>query len=507
MRYINPFGETDCEAEISILGEEYRKYYFSHTRFNETALDRDVFLIIGRRGSGKTALAQYFLFQQHIRNAVAIDVDEPAVFQIVLQDIASSTQSREVDIPRIAKIWELVIWSVIFREFQDEDIRIKTACIFGDQPGKISQFIRHLFEVLISRFIDTENNLAGEIEGLISDGRIVAGKEAVLELAKRRPIIVAFDTLENYAVDNDAMMRTTAALIQCASSFNRDFAHKNVHLKLFVMAEVFPYLKEQVILNTLKVIRNEIHLHWRPKDLVRLISWRLYHYLRYYDYREARSISVDWDNHTEVRRKVWDRFFGEDILNDRGIPEKTFPYVLSHTQLRPRQLIVLCNKIADIALKNGHFPHFSDEDITSGIKQVQRDLADEVYNSYSSVYPKVGTIVDALTRLPMRFQGNLLDKVASRTAAAWPNGDFSSLNFMRLVVELGIVGRVRQFNERAGFIEADFEYADEGRIFLSEADDCVIHPLFHEKLHIAVEPGLRVYPFPDHEDFKELGQS
>jgi hypothetical protein len=504
IQQVHPFGEADCEAEIAILGEEYSHYYFSHTRFNDVALDKDVYLIVGRRGSGKTALAHYFTFQKRLRNAIAIDVDEPSEFQHVLNRIASTAAySREVAIPRIAKIWELVIWAVIFRELQDQDLRIKAACIFGDQPGKVSHFVFHLFKSLLSRFLKTDESLADELESLVSDGRIVAGKEAVLELARTRALIVAFDTLENFTIDDDALMRATAGLIQCASDFNRKYATKNIHLKLFLMAEIFPYLKEGVILNTLKVVRNEIYLHWRPKGLMRLISWRLHRYLRYNRHSGLSDMRIDWNDQDDVRRKVWDIFFGRQIVNGRGIAEKTLPYILSNTQLRPRQLIVLCNRIAGFAQERGHFPYFHSEDIINGIRHAQRDLADEVCNSYSSVYPNVGQIIDALSGLPMQFPGKRLDKVAPRTAAAWSTGGYSPLNFRKLVVELGIVGRVRQVNDKAGFVEADFEYATEDRISITEEDQCVVHPMFYEKLHIAVDHTLRVYPFPDHEDFRD----
>nr|RNJ67081.1 MAG: hypothetical protein EDM05_22385 [Leptolyngbya sp. IPPAS B-1204] len=56
----SPFGEADCESEVKLLKQEYSEYFFYHTRFNSSALDPSVFLIVGRRGSGKTALAHFF---------------------------------------------------------------------------------------------------------------------------------------------------------------------------------------------------------------------------------------------------------------------------------------------------------------------------------------------------------------------------------------------------------------------------------------------------------------
>lgn len=504
-RQFSPFGEADCESEIKLLKQEYKEYFFYETRFNHLALDPNVFLIVGRRGSGKTALSQFFSFQKQLRNTIAIDVDEPVAFEHMLEKVAKlAIQSREVAIPKIAKIWDFLIWLIIFRELQDQDLRIRAACIFGDQNGKVANFIRHALNALVKRFLDTEEDLLSELEAIVSDERITAGKAAVLDLTRRQPVIVAIDTLENYAINDDLMMRTTAALIQCSSEFNRDHARSGLHLKIFLMAEIFPYLKEEVILNTLKFVRHEVHLHWRPKDLMRLISWRFHHYLRAVGQLSPESINIKWDDYNEVREKMWNPYFGNSLKNGNGLSELTFPYVLRHTQMRPRQLIVLCNAIAARAIQERSFPLFHPDMIVKAVAEGESALAEEVLNSYSSVYPKVGRIVEALSGLPMIFKGNELDKRAPLTASEWPPGEYSPLAFRQLIAELGIVGRVRQIDQKSGFVEADFEYSSKSRLPLMVTDYCVIHPMFYQRLNINLTHRLRVYPFPDHDEFQEL---
>ena len=499
----NPFGEADCESEVKLLKKGYSRYFFYHTRFNDQALDPNVFLIVGRRGSGKTALSQFFSFQKKMEGAIAIDVDEPAAFEKVLEDITlKAPQSREIAIPRIATIWHLVVWSVIFRELQDLDPRIRTACIFGtSDEGKLSAFIRHFLKALLDRLISSEDDLLDELEGIFADSRVRAGMTAVLEIAKKRPVIVAFDTLENYAVRDQTMMRATAALIKCGSEFNREYAYQGVHLKIFAMAEVFPHLKEEVILNPLKSVRNEVHMHWRPKDLMRLISWRFYNYLQAMDLLLPESRIIDWDDSTDVLEKMWYPYFGKTLRNKQNLLEHTFPYLLRHTQMRPRQLIVLCNAIARQAMEKKTFPHFHPHTIVSAVQNTQNSLAEEVINSYSSVYPRVGRIVEALSGVPMIFQGNQLDKRAPYTASEW-SGEYSPHSFRQLVSELGIIGRVRHFNPEAGHAEADFEYSTESRLPLLSDNLCAVHPMFYRKLSVLYENPVRVYPFPDHEDFK-----
>lgn len=501
---LEPFGEADCESELKVLGSsEYSKYYFDHTRFNREALSPKVFLIIGRRGAGKTALSQFFSFQQLMPRVTTIEVDEPAAFQQLMSKLAeSAASSREVAIPRLVKIWEFVIWSTIFWQLQDRDSRIKAAVLFTDQTDHVSTFIRQVLKFLVSRFLGADNYLADELEDFINDERIQRAKRAVLEVVRGNKVIIALDTMENYAVRDESMMRSMGALIQCASRFSRNYARLGIYLKVFVMAEIFPYLKEEVSLNPLKFIHDEIYLQWRPKDLMRLISWRYDRYLKENNLLGSGTAKVDWDNHHHVLKEKWEPYWGKKLQTRQGLIEETFPYVLRHTQLRPRQLIVLCNSVAKRAQDGETFPKFEPESIIEGIQRAEKRLAEEVMNSYSSVYPGAARIAEALSGLPLIFKGNELDKRAPQTASQWPPGEYSSYAFRQFVSELGIVGRVRNVSEKTGIVEADFEYAGESRISLLVTDQCVIHPMFYKKLNIRMTRNLCVYPFPDHEEFK-----
>jgi hypothetical protein len=507
---LEPFGEADCESELKVMGSsEYSKYYFDHTRFTREALSPKVFLIIGRRGAGKTALSQFFSFQQLMPSVTTIEVDEPAAFQQLMSKIAeSAATTREVAIPRLVKIWDFVIWSTIFWQLQDKDPRIKAAVVLTDPTDQVSTFIRQVLKALVTNFLDANNELADELEDFINNERIQRAKRAALEVVKGTKVIIALDTMENYAVRDESMMRSMGALIQCASRFSRNYARHGIYLKVFIMAEIFPYLKEEVSLNPLKFIHDEMYLQWRPKDLMRLISWRYDRYLKQNELLAATVNKVDWDNHHDVLNEKWEPYWGKKLKTAEGLIEGTFPYVLRHTQLRPRQLIVLCNSVARQAQDGETFPQFSPESIIEGIQRAEKRLAEEVMNSYSSVYPGAARIAEALSGLPLMFKGNELDKRAPQTASQWPPGEYSSYAFRQFVSELGIVGRVRNVSEKTGIVEADFEYAGESRISLLVNDLCVIHPMFYKKLNIRKNRNLCVYPFPDHEEFRfEVSQA
>lgn len=498
-----PFGRAACEAEVKILKDEYSDLYFDETPFNGAALRPETYLIVGRRGSGKTALAQYFSFHKTFGDSIYIDVDEPTEYQKVLSDIAAhASESPAIAIPRLKKLWMYLLWCIIFEHTRDHSAVIAEACDHACSGGKAS----HLINVVIDNFLNflresKTSPFEQRLDQLLGSERLAVAQADALKLAGEKPIVVAFDTLEKYEVSDNALMHAMAALVEAAAEFNLSFSEKGIHLKAFMSGEVFPYLKENILLNPLKTVNDAVHLLWRPKDLLRLISWRFHRYLAEHNQlREESKGKIDWTSHRDVFEKMWAPYFGRQLTNARNLKEDTFSYALRHTQMRPRQLILLCNSIAQRSMDAGHFPELWEEDIRTGVKDVEANLANEIVNSFSLLYDQVNTIVDALMKMPMLFSGKELDKRASQSASEWPPNTYSPARFRRLVAELGIVGRVRRHNEESGYIDADFEYSMPERLPITHRDDCVIHPMFYSRFNVEFNSPCRVIPFTTDRD-------
>jgi hypothetical protein len=75
-------------------------------------------------------------------------------------------------------------------------------------------------------------------------------------------------------------------------------------------------------------------------------------------------------------------------------------------------------------------------------------------------------------------------------------------SFRRLVAELGIVGKSEE-SSGADSPKPISEYAMPDRLVITNDDECAIHPMFYSKLQVQ-KNGYIVYPFPDHEDYKDL---
>jgi len=492
----DPFGKSACEAEVKILGGKYSALFFAETPFNDVAIEDDTYLIIGRRGSGKTALSQYLSFQKIKPHPLYIEVSRPDVYQELLSDISrKASESRPAAVAHLKRVWEYLIWSLIAAAMGIGRSDSGAAGIGMAASGKLSNFIADAIRHLVTFFSEPDSRSVGSrLELLVEEADLDHIKRTATEVAATRPIIIAIDTLEQYDIQNDALMNALAGLIEYASDFNLEFAPADIHLKLFVAGEVFPHLQESVLLNPLKVVKHPVYLLWRPRDLLRLIGWRFYRHLSEAGLLPDSVREIRWDDDDDVLRRMWAPYFGKTITNDEGIVEDTWPYVLRHTQMRPRQVITICNNVANRALREGTFPTFTNAQVVDGVQDAALQLAGEVLNSYSSVYPNVSRIVSgSLQRLQAVFDGVELDRRAKQSAPEW-RSDYSPSNFRQLVAELGVIGRVTRGDQSSEFIDADFEYALTDRLDLTHRDHCVVHPMFHRKLSIVGTRG-RVIPF------------
>jgi hypothetical protein len=491
------FGQEECEKEVLVMKDGYEEIFFAEAPFNEPAISEHAYLIIGRRGSGKTALAHFFTFQKTIPDARCVDVNEPEVYREVIKHLAQypSNESREFIIRHLVEVWEAVVWLTIVEYLRSELDAVAEVLRAQQKHSKLS--INGVFERIKDLIVPpdhraTEENLAK----LNEEGRLDRAKAAIFNTSADRPLIIAIDTLEQYDVGNESMMNAVAALIEFAAMFHTKYAHRGLHIKVFVSGEVLPFLEEGVLLNTLKGVKHPVHLLWRPKDLLRLISWRLFKRLQKHSLLLPESASIKrWDDSKEVYEKMWVPYFGRWVTNLRGERESTFSYMLRHTQMRPRQLIVLCNSVANRALEEGNFPRLHEHHLRDGVKAAEQRLSTEIINAYSSVYQHAGRIAEALSGCDNLFPTRELDRRAKETAAHWPSGQYSLYNFRRFLVELGIIGRVKRRNDESGYVDADFEYSLEGRLSLSTQDECVIHPMFYQRLNINVKDGIKVMPF------------
>jgi energy-coupling factor transporter ATP-binding protein EcfA2 len=400
----NPFGEESCEHEIQALGEEYNNYFYREARFNKDVLDVNVYLIVGRRGSGKTSLSKHFENYSIYKNKEFIYIDGAPIYDEAFSNILTqSSYSGDMLTNRAIKIWEYIFWLSIFERFSKYDRLIKDACFFADQEKDFTRLSTEILKHVVSTLIkDDKKTIVEAIEAQFSQMNFIKAQQKVFEIAKSRNVIIAIDTIDRYDKGNETLMSITAGLIECASNFHLRYANQGIHIKAFIAGEIFPTIREVAISNPSKFIRNPLHLHWTPSDLIHLVGWRINKY--------AQKAGIEIEQVTLDRIgsiKIWDSFFGESITNSLGKPEKFISYILRFTQLRPRQVISFCNEIFNNFEKVNKLPKIETDKLSQLTAKISSEFANDVINSYAKIYPNIGDVLEALRGSPMMFPGRL----------------------------------------------------------------------------------------------------
>jgi hypothetical protein len=482
----SPFGDWDCKSETTRLQDDYESIYFDLTPFGSRLLNKSTYIISGRRGAGKTALCKYLSFQKEFKNTHCIYIEDDDIERKTLEKISGPNGSvPQKSIAYARETWVYCVWNKIFEHFGlNEPIAKHKA------NGRLSDW---LFDTLT--FSDDVSVDVG-IRQQTSSREFSDKMKKAFSFTAKDSLIVAIDTFEERCDPKDSsLMNSLAGLIEASAYFNLNYSPFGIHVKVFLPGEIYPFLFDAEVSNPLKYIKNPLHISWTSKDLLKLIAWRYGFFLRKNGLEANDFHKINWGNHRDVLQKLWLPYFGETIKNKRGVSEKTFSYVLRHTQSRPRQLIYACNEIARKSVESGNFPRFSQEDIVNGVFSAESDLAREVYNSYNLMYwNNASKIADALKGIDIVFKGKKLDELAKRSKKHWQNGEYDLSSFSRFVAQLGIVGRVERMD---GFhVTAEFEYSRDDELTIRDDGDYVLHPMFCKKLEPKIpENPIVVYPF------------
>ena len=155
-----------------------------------------------------------------------------------------------------------------------------------------------------------------------------------------------------------------------------DFADHDlpVHGELFVRDNIFRYLAVLDSDFSRHIEGSTLRLNWNEDGLLNLIATRL-------------RVVFDMSD-VENNNRVWNRFAHHNLRNREG-----FRSCLQHTLYRPRDLLVLLNGTAVHAARAGR-TEIVEEDIEATSKQISIDRLADLLKEYESVFPGLEIIAN-----------------------------------------------------------------------------------------------------------------
>jgi len=470
-------------------------------------------IVFGRRGSGKTSCLNSAITRKEYK---IIDIARSSrVFGAVIEMMKLLGDGMYFT-DTVSDLWEEMLISIslfprIIETYTspEKDIDVIRHYLINfsgvTDTKEVKSFMWSLINSLKRKSVSTTDiNTAIHVLAnfnSISFEKAATSANNILLYHKNKAIMLA-DSFDDYPMKLDKFEHAISGLLRCVGAFNK--RHENVHLQLCLPTELYHVLKRMSVAPS-KDFNYTLILQWHAQELLSIAAHRLNLYLALYYSAQYTKRKLE---NKEVVRQLLDEYLPKRITNGLGMEEDTIAYILRHTQLLPRNLVMYFNAIYKISRDiDPNHPYISERAVIEGIMSIEHTLTEEVCFAYSQVYLNIEKICQqCIPELPSVFSDSYLHKIFNqRGKKASGLEDFNK--FKDLLTETGIIGVVIGETER--YIIGRFEYTTPNRLARSVSDNLCLHPVFAKVYKYKKnESGTKaIYPYgsdPDGDDYRDI---
>ncbi len=480
------FGDPD-----GLYDKNISEYFIDNNYWGQLVEGRK-FFVIGRKGTGKSAIYNWIKSQEAERNVLVSNLSfKDFPFERLLQlsddDFYKPNQYQSV--------WRNIILTEIAK------------LIILDEKASIDDYYRELFSYVELKFgkdlIDLHKKVAKltvkNEAGLFLKGSGLGTSSAderelcddysnvtninrrleqlisnYLKCNQTNPYIIQFDQLDDiftvYINNNDEYFQSIISLFKVIYNINQAFYQTDIPVKVigYLRSDIF-YEINNYDAESARWDAHKLYLNWA---IINRSDWRYPPLLQMLDKRVLRSIpDLNLNGQDSAFRAIM-----KDIkISDRqGNEKNVFTYMIHKSFQRPRDLIQFCKKIQDHSLR---VSHLNARCITDSEKEYSVWLLTEVSNEFGPFIKQKPTLYDFLRNLGNRF---ITYEEACQQYSKYekPLG-MSADKLFDLLYRLGIIFNV---NVNSGQTEYFSILRNEQSIFNQKLSIC-LHPGIMKGLH------------------------
>jgi hypothetical protein len=395
------FGQTMAENETGDL----KRYYYVTDEFR-SVLNGKIRLVIGRKGSGKTAVFMQARDRwQPIKDNVVVDLKPDAyklrkLRDVVLQYLAEGSRDHLQTF-----FWEYLLLLEVCGTILEEDYQLhlrdhnllapyeELARTYReghyasgvDFSERMVQLIDRLAEKYEKEFGSGPGQLLtdGQIINLLYEHDMPALRSSLSRyLCLKDAVYILFDNLDKgwssqgLSSDDITIVRS---LVAAADRVDKYFQRSDVesHVIIFLRNDIYEFLVEVTPDRGKEAV---VSIDWRDRDLLRImINRRLV----------ASKIHEVQD---------FDFLWGQ-ICVPHVHGEASFEYLLDRCLMRPRYLLRILKLCRSVAINREHLK-ITAEDIDKGLEEFSNDLLADTDNEIRDVLPEAEGIVFNLIHEP-----------------------------------------------------------------------------------------------------------
>jgi hypothetical protein len=471
----NIFGDVRAEFDHAMLKHSFLEWQDYRILFESS----DRFIVVGRRGTGKSALT-YKLQREWRERKIHTMVIAPMEEQVIgLRPAASLFGDSVLRIRAGVKlIWRyamlLEIGLILSEHYKTKgDIsthevllaHLRSWAKKGPDPIERT---RHLLREVLKGTENPEDRIA-DLAGVLQLNRVTEDVTTLLRKHDQQVVILIDRLDEGYEPDTigvgivDGIIYGTDEL--------RSALGDNVKALVFLRDNIFRAIQAEDQDFSRNLEAQVLRLHWDPQELFYMVTKRI---------RAALAV----DKESDI--KVWNA-----ITSDQLHGRENFKRCLQLTLYRPRDVIALMNTAYDHARRQQR-DTLINADFDASAKLISETRFDDLGKEYESVFPGIKQITRAFAHGPARMTVAEALEVISKVA-----GD-ASLD-AKVVQHLRILGSPEEVTKAlygVGFLgvldakRGNFIFSHDGKnpdkAFLPN-NDVMIHPCYWPALAVRKE--------------------
>ena len=382
----NILGAARAEADLEMLGSAFVQTH----DFSVLTKTHDFNFVVGRRGTGKTALfikvSEYFKKDKHII-LYQVKPEEYSMlsFRSTLEHLKSDYRSNRSN-SRICWRAKLLIgvlnnlrknWKVT----RSSDYTDLLTYYSSNRDLCNQDFLDRLNQIL--EIAVQKAKSVGEIPKIIAESVNISKLQNMIQDCLKSigfSAIYLFDSLDEGWVPSQESVAILGGLALAVADL-RD-SDSQVNSISFIRDNIFRALASSDPDFSRHIEDSTLRLHWNEESLYHLVTERL-------------RISLSLTG-IESNTKVWNHFAHRGLSGREG-----FKTCLQYTLYRPRDILVLLNQSFVIAARGNRCIIFEDDiEITS--KQIAHGRLNDLIHEYSHVFPGIGLFIKSFKGRPAK---------------------------------------------------------------------------------------------------------
>ena len=463
---LDPIGDIRAEHDKKMLDVAFYEW----SAYKALLADSKRFVVVGRRGTGKTALAyrlsEHWKTEKRFCIAIAPQEEELLGFRSIASMFGDS-------VPMVRAGVKLLWKYALIMELADTLSKYyKTSSIISQLPllnshlkkwqllqGGIFLKIRRLTFDWLKGLDSPASRIAETSERLQVTQLLQELKKILTDVGKLCVVLV--DRLdEGYQPDSHGI-GVVDGLVYGTGEFREGLGEEHIAL-VFLRDNIFRTLQSADNDFSRNVGPRVIRLHWDPQELL---------------YMAISRIRTAFESTKEGEIKTWNTFTENELHGMGG-----FKQFLQHTLYRPRDVIELLNGAFFESQKRDR-KTLIQKDITEAAQVISKSRLDDLEKEYVSVFPGLGRLIYKFNASNLKLTATDIQRFIFEVLGA---GELTAIEHQHILIlskdyasvsALYSIGFLGIRND----VSKTFVFCHDGRLpskTISDATELIVHPCY-----------------------------